>query len=69
MIRTGRYKYIFTVGQQEQLYDLQVDPDETVNLALSGDSETRELIDTLKERIHEGWEYPEPGSYKCRCVY
>lgn len=37
MIRRGRYKFVHCPADPDQLYDLSVDPDERVNLALHAD--------------------------------
>jgi len=49
MVRKGRYKYVYIHGHDEQLFDLENDPDEWDNLALSADyasirSELKECI-------------------------
>lgn len=55
-IRTERYRYT-EWGQNGrkgvELYDYEVDPDETVNIA--GLPENAELVAHLKERLHAGW--------------
>jgi choline-sulfatase len=33
MVRTGKYKYVHYVGERPQLFDLEQDPAETVDLA------------------------------------
>ena len=35
MVRWGRWKYVYYVGHNPQLFDLEADPDELVNLAVS----------------------------------
>jgi len=49
MIRTDRYKYIYRLAGDCELYDLQTDPDELNNLA--GDTAYRDLIAGLKDRM------------------
>jgi choline-sulfatase len=49
MVRKGRYKYVYIHGHDEQLFDLENDPDEWDNLALRADyasirSELKECI-------------------------
>ena len=55
-IRTQRYRYT-EWGQNGsrgvELYDYEVDPDETVNIATH--PENTELVAHLKERLHAGW--------------
>ena len=61
-IRTERYRYIewHKNGNQEQeLYDYDSDPDETVNLANL--LENRELVAQLSERLHAGWKAELPN--------
>ncbi len=52
-VRTDRYKYIhyYAEPQEYELYDLQKDPDEKVNLY--GKPEYAELTDTLRKRLEE----------------
>ena len=56
-IRTERYRYT-EWGQNGrkgvELYDYEVDPDETVNIA--GLPENAELVTHLSERLHAGWQ-------------
>jgi arylsulfatase A-like enzyme len=66
MIRTGRYKYIETVGEISQLYDLENDPNELRNLAVEPGHES--LAARLKKWVTAGWELPSPG-YKCRPMF
>jgi choline-sulfatase len=54
MIRTGRWKYIYSHGDIAQLYDMEDDPDEMENLAVS--PEYREICSELEARVMEGWE-------------
>ena len=64
MIRRGRYKYIYSAPDPEQLYDVETDPLEQNNLAQSSEFETlrqsfydevmqRWDIDTLHEEVLE----------------
>lgn len=50
MLRDGRYKYVRTLveGETEEIYDLDADPDELVNLAAR--SENRKLLETLRAK-------------------
>ncbi len=57
MIRSGPWKYAYTHGDLEQLYNLDEDPDEMENLAVK--AEYREVCDRLKARVMDGWEIDE----------
>lgn len=51
-LRTERYKYIRYIDYEfEQLYDLEHDPTETINLA--GDNKYKKTLDSLRERCDE----------------
>jgi hypothetical protein len=43
LLRDGRFKYVRTLvaGEVEELYDLDADPEELVNLALKGEHRAR----------------------------
>ena len=49
MIRTDRYKYIYRLEGDCEMYDLQTDPDELRNLAY--DQQYKDLISELKDRM------------------
>lgn len=49
MVRSGRWKYVYVHGHDEQLFDLDVDPGEWTNLA--GTHDTAELRALLLERF------------------
>lgn len=49
MCRTGTHKYVKRFDEQDELYDLQTDPQETCNLI--DHSAYQELLSTLKERM------------------
>jgi choline-sulfatase len=52
MLRTPQYKYIYILhqdGEDHQLFDMQANPNETVNLCNRADY--REVVDTLKQRL------------------
>jgi arylsulfatase A-like enzyme len=53
MLRDGRYKYVRTLveGETEELYDLQADPEELVNLA--GKAEHQTLLASLRAKAVE----------------
>ena len=53
MVRTDRWKYVHSRNDTHQLYDLQEDPAEQVNLAL--DPGHAELCRELNERVLAGW--------------
>jgi choline-sulfatase len=50
MIRRGRYKYISCLGDPEQLFDLDSDPNELVNLT------TDERLDGFRREASEYWD-------------
>lgn len=49
MIRKGRYKYIYYVGYEPELFDLDADPEEGTNLA--ADSRYREMLVSLEKTL------------------
>jgi choline-sulfatase len=53
MIRRGRYKYIYSEPDPEQLYDLESDPNELVNLAGRPDHKALQL--GFRAEIHRHW--------------
>lgn len=53
MIRAGKWKYCYHHGDVEQLFDLESDPGETVNLASRPEHNARKA--DLKRRALEGW--------------
>ena len=64
-MRTERYRYT-EWGQNSshgvELYDYEVDPDETVNIA--GQPENAELVAHLSERLHAGWQAALPDTHQ-----
>ena len=58
MIRTPEWKYVHTDGDVSQLYDVQHDPLERVNLV--DDKRYADVCRELSERVHDGWEKPDP---------
>ena len=56
MIRQGRYKYCYYVGDTDELYDLGADPAEMKNLALV--PAYREKRDELQKQLF-AWHSPE----------
>jgi len=54
MIRLGQYKYITVNGYPAQLYDLQSDPNETVNVA--GQMEYSQAEKQLRELAERDWD-------------
>ncbi len=53
LLRDGKYKYIRTLveGEMEEIYDLDTDPEELVNLALKPEHQT--LLKTLRQKTIE----------------
>lgn len=49
MCKMGRYKYVYRLYEQDELYDLETDPMELTNLAVQ--SEYQEIIQTMKNRV------------------
>ena len=58
MIRTPEWKYVHTDGDVPQLYDVKADPLERVNL--SGEKAYADVCRQLSDRVHDGWEKPDP---------
>lgn len=54
MIRSGRYKYIYTHGHPDQLYDLASDPKELSNLAARPECEG--VVADLRAVALDGWD-------------
>jgi len=51
-LRLGRWKYVHTAYVDfEELYDLQLDPGERVNLLAGGDAGPRARADDLRRRL------------------
>jgi arylsulfatase A-like enzyme len=57
MIRTERWKYVHSEGDLHQLYDLEADPHENVNLF--GNPETAEICRDLDARCCRDWSMPD----------
>lgn len=55
MMRRGNYKYIYTHGVIDQLYDVEKDPNERVNLAL--DPKFKEVLDRMKFETLVEWRF------------
>ncbi len=55
MNRYKQYKYIYTLGFIEQLYDLNEDPDEINNLVIHGDASHKEILEKLRAATMNGW--------------
>lgn len=53
MIRQGRYKYVYSAPDPEQLYDLKTDPHELQNLA--GDPEFEPVRCRFHDQVMERW--------------
>ncbi len=54
MIRRGRYKYIYSAADPEQLYDLDADPQELCNLA--AEHEFKEVRNSFYDEVMERWD-------------
>ncbi len=61
MLRTKKYKYIYNDGSDEELYNLEEDPGETLNLAAGGGEKT--LCMEMREKLNSVYN-PEENSYK-----
>lgn len=57
MIRTGRWKYVHSHGDTHQLYDLETDPDENLNLVEQPEYAT--VCAELDERLRRDWTIPD----------
>jgi len=55
MCRYKNYKYVYTHGFIEQLYDLDSDPGELNNLALSNSEQFETIIQKLRAETLNGW--------------
>ncbi|MCQ4948295.1 sulfatase family protein [Bittarella massiliensis (ex Durand et al. 2017)] len=52
MLRDERYKYVYSYGDDEQLFDMVADPQETENLLCGGGTpEMRAVADRLRQRL------------------
>lgn len=56
MVRRGRYKFIHSPADPDQLYDLAEDPDERVNLA--DDPSARGIVAEMRQEVEERWDLP-----------
>ncbi len=56
MIRRGRYKFIHSPADPDQLYDLEADPDETINRA--GETEHAGLVAEFHAEVAKRWDLP-----------
>ncbi len=54
MIRRGRFKFLTSKGDPDQLYDLEADPDETVNLA--GELAHTQTVAAFHKEVEEKWD-------------
>jgi choline-sulfatase len=57
MIRRGRYKFVHSPVDPDQLYDLIEDPQELCNLAAGADA--RSLVRGFREEVAQRWNLPE----------
>jgi choline-sulfatase len=53
-IRDKKYKYIITVNDRDELYNLEEDPDETKNIVDEKPEVARKLYNDIYERVTEG---------------
>jgi choline-sulfatase len=61
MIRHGAFKYIYTDGHPDQLFDLTSDPSELENIA----ARKPEIVDLLRKKLFAGWD---PAEVKQRVL-
>lgn len=57
MVRSGRWKYVHSEGDLHQLYDLERDPDENVNLI--DDPAYARIAAELDAQVCLDWEKPD----------
>ncbi len=57
MIRRGRYKFVHSAVDPEQLYDLAADPDERVNLA--GQAGQAAIVEDFRAEVARRWALPD----------
>ena len=60
-VRTSRYKYIYTDGDIDELYDLEADPGENVNRAR--DAGLKKVHDEMRDRL-VAWYDPAKNPYR-----
>jgi choline-sulfatase len=63
MIREKQYKYVFNHGGTHELYDLESDPGENVNLI--GNPDLRSVADGLRDKLF-AWYDPESNSFRAK---
>ena len=56
MIRRGRYKFVLSPPDPDQLYDLDSDPDERTNLAQK--PERKKLVARFRDEVTRRWDLP-----------
>jgi choline-sulfatase len=54
MIRRGRFKYVHSPADPDQLFDLEADPDELVNLAATEDGTS--LAHAMRQEVERRWD-------------
>jgi choline-sulfatase len=52
MLRRGKYKYVYTHGHPDLLYDMEADPNELVNIA----GREQQVLQDLKARVLARWD-------------
>jgi hypothetical protein len=57
MVRTERHKYVHTEDDVNELYDLENDPGERINLAWY--SQYADLVDEFDRAVLSDWEIPD----------
>lgn len=66
MVRDGRYKYVKFRNAPELLFDLEADPFETNNLAENPDSDTRNVLDGLRDLVDESIDFEDVNELRER---
>jgi choline-sulfatase len=56
MIRRGRWKFVHSPADPDQLYDLRADPDELANLA--GNADHGDMVAAMRDEAARTWDLP-----------